>query len=63
MAKWIETAGEAPNVQCGTWIEARGRYGDIYGPLPAEMFNPDAWTGNMFHAAHDIHAYRVVDRG
>ena len=28
-------------------IYALGRFGDVYGPLPVEMFAPAAWDGCM----------------
>lgn len=38
----------------GALVYALGRLGDVYGPLPVEMFHPDAWAGNMLHASHDL---------
>jgi hypothetical protein len=40
-------------------VYALGRLGDVYGPLPVEMFHPDAWGGNMLHASHDLVAVRL----
>jgi len=60
MTDWKEYE---PDVAPDTWIEVKGRYGDIYGPLPFALFAPDAWDGEMFHAAHDLVAWRAVNRG
>jgi len=45
-----------------TLVYALGRYGDIYGPLPAEMFHPDVWTGDMLHGSHDVIAVARCER-
>ena len=61
MADWIETKGEPPPVDWDTVIEALGRYGDVFGPLPMGLFAPDAWAGNMLHGSHDLSAWRPAN--
>ena len=54
---WHETRGTVPDLAPGAVIYAQGRYGDVYGPLPAAIINLDAWRGNMYHASHDLFAW------
>lgn len=56
---WIETGGRLPDLPRDAVIYARGRMGDVYGPLPFEMFSEDAWLGYMLHYSHDLDAYAL----
>lgn len=59
-ADWVYTCGEAPDFGLrGVIIWALGRYGDVYGPIPGEMIDREAWRGNMGGASHDLVAYAV----
>jgi hypothetical protein len=55
--EWIYTQGHVPSVRYGTIVWMLGRYGDVYGPMPFEMIDEEAWRGNMGGAAHDLVAY------
>lgn len=46
----------------GALVYALGRYGDVYGPLPVEMFDPATWAGNMLHASHDLVAVALCEQ-
>lgn len=55
--EWRPTRGEAPDVGRSAVVYALGYFGDVYGPLPFEMFAPDAWEGGMLGRAHDLIAF------
>lgn len=55
--EWIFTGGEIPEVGPFEVVWALGRYGDVYGPLPFEMIDSEAWCGCMGGGAHDLIAY------
>jgi hypothetical protein len=44
-------------------IYIKCRYGDVYGPIPAEIISDEAWDGNMFHASHDVIGWRLHKDG
>lgn len=54
---WFRTHGEPPTLPRDMPVYALGRLGDIYGPVPFEMIDPQAWRGNMLHASHDLVAF------
>ena len=58
---WHETGGEMPQLRGNEMIFVRGRYGHVYGPVPFELIDPEAWTGNMFHASLDLSAWSLAD--
>lgn len=57
---WLLIGDQPITLPDNTAVLVRGRYGDIYGPIPAEMIHPDAWAGNMLHASHDIVAVALA---
>lgn len=58
MDEWTEIAGAEHNFDDMDIVMVKGRYGDVYGPIPALMVHPDAWTGDMLHASHDVIAFK-----
>lgn len=58
---WQFIADGEITVERNTPVYALGRLGDVFGPLPIEMFHPDVWTGHMLHYSHDIIAVAVCD--
>jgi hypothetical protein len=58
---WHRANGKCPNLREDEVIYALGRYGDVYGPLPFELFADEAWASNMLHASHDLVAYCFFD--
>lgn len=61
---WIYTAHrdvQVPPVSSYTKIYALGVYGDVYGPLPLELFAEEAWKGCMANRAHDLIAYALAE--
>jgi hypothetical protein len=58
---WRFLADGEINVPDGSLVYALGSYGDVFGPLPPEMFHPDAWAGLMLHASHDLIAVAICE--
>jgi hypothetical protein len=59
--EWRPAAGFSPHLRHNEIIYALGRLGDIFGPLPFEMFSERAWSGEMAHSAHDLVAYACFE--
>lgn len=57
---WIGTEGRAPPLSRDALIFVKGSMEDVFGPVPFEMIDGEAWAGNMLHYSHDLIAYAFV---
>jgi len=59
---WINTDGTRPYdfYDRSNIVMLRGRYGDVYGPVPIDLIVEAAWSGHMGNASHDITGFALV---
>lgn len=57
---WVSVGDRPITIPDNTLVFVRGRYGDVYGPIPAGMTHPDACAGDMLHASQDIVAIKLA---